>query len=288
MVFDERKLTSGSQGGSVLKLFHSSVEAGARAYREHHHAEIEISFFKSGSGVYRTKDAIYKFEKGDIFLFGGDELHCITEIGAKEKMDLINLHFEPRFVWSSGSDMFDLKFLQVFLNRSDAFENRLEAQDDAAKKIAELILKTETELKEEKVGYEMFVKVNLLEILSVLTRKFGCGSEESAGFKASSLMGIERAMNYINENLSCDISLEILAKTAQMSRTYFCTVFKKLNGMSPWDYITIKRVDKSVEMIRESDKTMLEIAYACGFNNSTNFNRCFKKITGKTPGEYKR
>lgn len=72
-----------------------------------------------------------------------------------------------------------------------------------------------------------------------------------------------------------------------MSRTYFCTVFKKLNGISPWDYITIKRIEKSIGLIKNEDMSMLEVACACGFNNSTNFNRSFKKVTGKTPGEYR-
>ena len=72
-----------------------------------------------------------------------------------------------------------------------------------------------------------------------------------------------------------------------MSKTYFCTIFKKLNGISPWDYITIKRVEKSVEILKTSQDTVLEIALKCGFNNTANFNRAFKKVTGKVPGDYK-
>lgn len=290
MVFGEKSIGADGRGQKLLKLFHSTVEAGGRAYRQHHHTEFEISVFKSGSGLYRTENKQYRFKAGDVFLFAGDELHCITEIDAGEKMDLINVHFEPRFVWSSGNDMFNFKFLKIFLGRNKNFENRLEAENETTKQIAELIYKMDGELEDKKTGYEMFVKVYLLQILSLAARGFDYITEDERGgsFKASSLIGIENAINYINENLSEDISLDALAENARMSRTYFCTAFKRLNGISPWDYITIKRVDRAVEMLKKTDMSMLEIAYACGFNNSTNFNRCFKKITGKTPGEYRR
>ena len=102
-----------------------------------------------------------------------------------------------------------------------------------------------------------------------------------------SLQSLESAMNYINDNLETNFTLDMLAKGASMNRSYFCTIFKKMNGISPWDYITIKRIEKSVELLKTTDCTMLEIACKCGFNNTANFNRAFKKVTGRVPRSYK-
>ena len=55
--------------------------------------------------------------------------------------------------------------------------------------------------------------------------------------------------------------------------------------MSPWDYITVKRIDLARRLLAESDKNILEIAMLCGFNNTANFNRAFRNVTGKTPKE---
>ena len=61
---------------------------------------------------------------------------------------------------------------------------------------------------------------------------------------------------------------------------------KKLNGISPWEYITIKRVERAVEMLKTTDLTKLEIAERCGFSGSSNFYKAFAHVTGKKPGDY--
>ena len=71
-----------------------------------------------------------------------------------------------------------------------------------------------------------------------------------------------------------------------MSKSYFSTIFKKYNGISPWDYITIKRVEKAVTLLKTTDKTKLEIAQSCGFNSPANFYKAFLRITGKSPKYY--
>ena len=62
--------------------------------------------------------------------------------------------------------------------------------------------------------------------------------------------------------------------------------FKKFNGISPWEYITIKRVENAVELIKNTNMTKLEIAEKCGFSSSSNFYKAFFNITGKKPSDY--
>ena len=63
-------------------------------------------------------------------------------------------------------------------------------------------------------------------------------------------------------------------------------VFKKFNGVSPWEYITIKRVERAIELLRTTDLTKLEIADQCGFTSSSNFYKAFFHVTGKKPGDF--
>ena len=58
--------------------------------------------------------------------------------------------------------------------------------------------------------------------------------------------------------------------------------------MSPWDYITVRRIDLARKLLSDSDRNILDIAMMCGFNNTANFNRAFKKVTGKTPKEIRK
>jgi len=100
------------------------------------------------------------------------------------------------------------------------------------------------------------------------------------------LESLKKSMEYIDDNLHEELDLDKLSESANMSRSYFCTIFKRYNGLKPWDYITIKRVDKALGLLAVSSEKKANIAYDCGFNNTANFYRAFKKITGKTPGDY--
>jgi len=289
MEVSEALIPSGNMNHFLLKLFHSRVQPGKRAYRQHHHTEFEIAVFKEGCGTYTVGAKTYSIHEGDVFLFSTHEVHCITEIAGCDQMVLMNIHFEPRFIWSPGNNLFDAKYLKIFFDRNENFENRLDRYNPATEKIRSLMLQMEQEFHDKPPEYELMVKIQLLTILVTLIRNYNYVNETGSGYPVTqqSLAKIEEAMLFIDQNIEKDLSLEDIAATASMSRTYFSTIFKKLNGISPWDYITTKRIEKSIERLRGSDETVLEIACSCGFNNTANFNRAFSKITGKVPKDYR-
>ena len=98
---------------------------------------------------------------------------------------------------------------------------------------------------------------------------------------------MEKSLHYIENNLCNDMSLTEIADVASMSPAYFSTVFKKLNGISLWEYITAKRIDRAVELLRTTNMTKLDIAMECGFNSASNFYKAFARITGKKPSDFK-
>lgn len=129
------------------------------------------------------------------------------------------------------------------------------------------------------------VKMYISYILILLLREYGY-VKNTVDFHSETPSLLEKAMIYIDKNLESDISLEQIAEEATMNRTYFSTVFKKYNGISPWDYITIKRVEKAIEYLKNKTSTKTEIAGMCGFSSMSNFYRAFKQVTGKTPNDY--
>jgi AraC-like DNA-binding protein len=59
-------------------------------------------------------------------------------------------------------------------------------------------------------------------------------------------------------------------------------------GMSLWDYICIKRIEEALTQIKTTDKNILDIALDCGFNNTVNFNKIFKKYTNLSPSAFRK
>lgn len=284
MRFHEMSLNDGN-GTCPLKVFHSSkVKTGKRAFWEHHHTACELSVVCSGAGRYTVSGKNYAFSKDDVFLFGSHEVHCITNISPDSPFDLLNIQFEPRILWG-GNGTFGVKLLQIFFNRSSLFENRIQRDNPATKQIRDGIFALERELAEKKFGFEMKAKILLFDMLLTLSRNYGYINQAKDGASVSSdvLNQITLAANFIDENLERDITLDEIAKYAAMNKTYFSTMFKKLNGISTWEYITIKRVEKAVALIKTTSLSKLEIAQRCGFNSSSNFYKAFHKVTGRAP-----
>lgn len=267
--------------------FHSSEPTFSnREFRPHKHKEFEIALFKSGEGVYKTMDKVYSIKEGDVFIFSTDEIHCVTNITSP--MRTINIKFEPRLMWSETSRMFDKKYLQIFLNRTPDFTNRLDRANPHLEEIRELLLLTEKEFANFSDCSDDIITSYLLCLLAKIKRYF-VGENDGFYTNSESFAAMEKAMDFIDAHFTEAITLGDIALEASMSRNYFCSAFKKLNGLSPWDYITLKRIEKAKDMLRKnSSQTMFGIAQNCGFSSTAGFNKAFKHCTGFNPTDFKR
>ena len=270
---------------SLLTVFRSAVPKDSSVYDEHHHTAFEITMVLCGSGVYSTKSTEFDFKDGDIFFFSTDEYHYIKTLNTNA--EFINIHFEPRFIWSDNFGISNKELIKIFFSKKKKSMNKLE--HTSLQTIRDLIFKIEEEMDTKKPEYETMLKIYLVNILVEIIRSYdGQLSEFDISYTSQTLSYMETALNYIDEHLDTDLTLELLSDVAHMSKTYFCGQFRKLNGISPWEYITIKRIERAITYIKSTDLTKLEIAVKCGYNNTSNFYHAFKRVTGKTPSDYKK
>ncbi len=98
---------------------------------------------------------------------------------------------------------------------------------------------------------------------------------------------LKRVINFIDKNFTCDISREGLAAAIELNPSYMGTLFKTYKGMTINNYINKLRIDSAIGQLEMKNSRIIDIAFSVGFENIVSFNRVFKKITGKTPSEYK-
>ncbi len=97
-----------------------------------------------------------------------------------------------------------------------------------------------------------------------------------------------RVLAIISERLSSNLSLSELAREAGLSAAYFSQRFKLSTGISPHQYLLRLRICKAKTLLEESEAPVIDIAAECGFQTQQHFARIFRRLTAKTPTEYRR
>lgn len=96
------------------------------------------------------------------------------------------------------------------------------------------------------------------------------------------------AIQFIEKNLTKNLTLERVAEYMNISPHYFSKLFKSEIGENFIDYVTAKKVERAKEMIKESDLPLNTIAFELGFNEANYFSKVFKKTAGMTPSQFRK
>ena len=132
-----------------------------------------------------------------------------------------------------------------------------------------------------------FFNARLLELFYYIRRDSQNNLNCPESFDKNRNRFIPQAMGFIRENYAKQITLTDLAERAGYSPNYFHHVFSSVMGKTPQEYLTEERIRNAKLLLVQTDKTLSEIAYECGFSSQSHFNRQFKKLTFSTPGQYR-
>ena len=248
----------------------------------HYHDEIELNFIKNARGTKRiVGDHVEEIGDIELVLVGPGLPHGWFGSGFPEnQIEEITIQFHK--------DFFDEKFLQK--NQLSFIRNMLR------RSLRGILFSTETTVRLEPRIYGLGKKQgfdSVLELLSILhdlsiSRDFRILSD--SGFSDTEVFSynsrrIEKVMEFIHTSFDKQINLGEAAKIASMTESAFSRFFKLRTGMTFIDCLTEVRLGHASRMLISTTKTIAEIAYSCGFNNISNFNRIFRKKKGCTPRE---
>lgn len=272
-------------GDILLKMFDITTSFHIRPISKHRHTQFEISLVLSGEGFYRIGDAVHPIQPGDVFVFSSNEFHYITQV-TSAPLELLTMHFEPCYLFGSSFDSLSNSCINLCFTHSDSFKNRIPAESAAT--LQKILLGIKEELSAQKQESALLVKSYLNIFLVTLIREHNFVGQ-SLSFKRKNLHAIRDAVDYINLHLADPITLADVARAVHISPSYLSSLFKDFFRVSMWSYIITKRIEKAISLLMDKNNpySILEIALQCGFNNTTNFNRAFRKHTGLTPSEYR-
>lgn len=245
----------------------------------HCHEFYECIFFYSGDILYNIGSSRYYPTQGDVLLLDTAQFHRPVMRSAIVPYERTVLSIDKAVVERLSTEGID--FVSLFKSNEGRL---LHLKTDEQWATKALLTKLATAMNDkEEYGHDLLVRCYLTEMLICLSKVNA--SYSSGPIIHSGNPRIIRIKNYIEKNLSSDLSLEHIAQEMNLSKYYLSHEFKKFTGMSLYAYIIKLRLAKTCEMMR-GGYSIADSYSACGFNELSVFSRSFKKEYGITPKEY--
>ncbi|HHW32037.1 MAG TPA: AraC family transcriptional regulator [Clostridiaceae bacterium] len=251
------------------------------------HDNFEMVYIKKGSTVFEIAGEPVPLGPNDIIIIKPRQYHKFI-VKSKMACEFIVLNFTFENQQNEGVSEISLEdFLNFVSSReTGAYITMKVSQKNEIITILNRIL---VERQSNDIGSEFLNHLLVLELFVLISRALKMEWENSIKNKSPKLKElIHAAVNFINNNFERDISLGDIAKYVFLSPSYFTRAFKEEMGTSPINYLLKVRIERSKELLVESDEKVGEIALSVGFSNQQRFNELFKKHTGMTPLKYRK
>jgi len=241
----------------------------------HSHEFFELVFIMQGSCLHSGMDTSGILTAGDILLLPPGEAHAYINTHSTW---LYNCMFLPSaLAMYSAEEQSSMLFKSSYRAKTDPAHRQ-----DFVLLLERIIMEQQRQEK----GWERMITVLFTELMVYFERSLSVSPHmDSSSAHHRVLM---RVMSYIEENYHRELSLDELAREADMSPSHLTRQFKMTTGMAPVEYCRSFRIAKSGELLKSPGATVTEVASAMGFSDISVFSRQFKQVTGMSPTEYRR
>ena len=248
----------------------------------HYDKDLIIEFYRKGEASICIEGNLYNICEGDLVILNPDELHVSTK---KENcyMEKIVLHISDTLVQQLGGDR--TVFFDTISKKPKGIGNLISSDMVSELGIDEKINQCLAYARKNSLEAQILITCKVIELLSQFStyvEKFDDANINSA----SSNKAVNQIMDYINRHYTEDITLESLAKRFHFSKYYISHLFKDYVGISPYEYLIMRRLYVCNNLIR-GKHTVRQACFMVGFNNYSNFYRLYKKHFSITPQQFK-
>jgi AraC-like DNA-binding protein len=99
---------------------------------------------------------------------------------------------------------------------------------------------------------------------------------------------LARVVEHIRNNLDTPLAVGTLSRLAEMSQSHFSKLFKVSTGLAPHQFVLQERINRSIELLRQEDAKIVDVALEVGFENQAHFTTVFGNFVGMTPRQFQR
>ena len=253
----------------------------------HRHQEIQLTWIQQGEGTLVADNNMHAFRANEIYWLGANQPHIFKSEASyfqpksRKKIIALVIFFNPD---GELAGFFNLPEIKVLKNFIQQHQSGFKVPQEHSAEISTRMLKVTNSS-----GTEQLLQfVELLKQLSTYHDIAPLASgQKTQHVSEHEGIRIGNIYNYIMHNYDQPITLEDAAKQAHMTPQAFCRFFKKHTLHTFVSFLNEVRINEACKKLTDGTyDNIATVAYTCGFNSITNFNRVFKTVTNKSPSEY--
>lgn len=274
-------------GADGCMMFYQPSKPNEIAAQAHIHDILELIYVTDGSFVAQVNNSVYHMKIGSLLLIRSREIHRIqAENNPTNSYYVIKIDPSVIYDYSQKSSPYRyiLPFKLITENKKCFF-----IKEDADKiGLTDTVWQMIKELSQNRYGSELAVKTGCVTLLLQILREWH-GNDSDKDEKSDNLSSlIYKAVEFIHENYSNDITIEDCCRHVGLSYSYFSRLFKQTMGTSYKEYLNYLRCNQAEKLLITTDKPISEIATECGYGETCYFIQKFKETREMTPGKYRK
>ncbi len=247
----------------------------------HQHVELELILFTEGEGIGFVGNSVSDFKTGDIYFLGSNLPHTFQKRDSALITSAVVIQFKSDFWGNTFMQLPECKAI------ADLFEHSLKGIKLTG--YTRSLLKNLVIKMEKATGFSRVILLSqCLELIAHSKDIQYLSTYEIKLLNARDKERIDKVFQYTASSFKEDITLSKIAAVACMSVPAFCNYFKKSTKKTYIDFLNEIRIDYACKQLMETDKTVLEICFECGFNTLPNFHKVFLKNMKVTPLQFRK
>lgn len=251
----------------------------------HWHPDFEIATAECGVLDYQVGGQHIILEAGDSIFVNGNILHGIKQLSGEGLDPLPNIVFSGTLIAPETSTIYQKHILPIAQCDSLPFIVFRHGERSHSE-INCLIKDIYRQMNEKNACYELAVQRNINRIFEFISCNFNeLPKTEATRIQINNQIRLQKMLTYIYENYAEPVTLEDIAKAADISRSEAGRCFHTYMGCSPIDALIQYRLQMAHQLLSERTRTLQQIGYICGFNSVNYFSRQFKKKYGYSPSK---
>lgn len=264
---------------SNFKIFHL-VDKGMTPIGFHFHDFHKILLLMKGNVSYCVEGRTYDLQADDIVFVPAGEVHrpVLHDTAIYER---IIIYISKDYLNTYRTDNYDLAQCLIEAHQKQSHVLRVPAFGTT--KLGQIVRELEQSLDSNEYANELYHNLLFLEFMIQLNRVAIHDGIEYLSNSSSNKKMID-VIDYLNEHLTDDLSIDFLAETFYLSRYHLMHAFKEETGYTIGNYLSTKRLLLARDRIRQGEP-ITNVCYECGFRNYSTFSRAYKKNFGCSPRE---